>query len=35
LQASLTKTMKLVSDVLEFKGYDIFKAVDAEEAQVA
>ena len=26
--------LKLVSDVLEFEGYDIFKAVDAEEAQV-
>jgi CheY-like chemotaxis protein len=26
--------LKLVSDVLEFEGYDILKAVDAEEAQV-
>jgi two-component system cell cycle response regulator len=26
--------LKLVSDVLKFEGYDIFKAVDAEEAQV-
>ncbi len=25
--------LKLVSDVLEFDGYQIFKAVDAEEAQ--
>jgi len=26
--------LKLVSDVLEFEGYDILKAVDAEEAQI-
>jgi len=26
--------LKLVSDVLEFEGYDILKAVDAEQAQV-
>ena len=26
--------LKLVSDVLEFEGYEILKAVDAEEAQV-
>ena len=26
--------LKLVSDVLEFEDYEIFKAVDAEEAQV-
>jgi len=26
--------LKLVSDVLEFEGYQILKAVDAEEAQV-
>src|SRR5881397_1090016 len=26
--------LKLVSDVLEFEGYHILKAVDAEEAQV-
>ncbi len=26
--------LKLVSDVLEFEGYDMLKAVDAEEAQV-
>ena len=26
--------LKLVSDVLEFEGYNILKAVDAEEAQV-
>ena len=26
--------LKLVSDVLEFEGYDILKAADAEEAQV-